>query len=719
MRLVIRMVVLTILFTLFLTSVVFAQDNQTLTPDEPVQGVFSADNSAEIYTFTGNSGDSIALTISSETPELILTVLLSDSTGAIIGQALKTAGIPVVLEATLATSGSHFLTLAPLPGSTGDYTVLLEVEAGEDISLPEVAPTEEPIETPTQTQETTSRITPEDFAISQVSIVNGVTVELVWNSNDDLNLQVRDPIGGTLFWDSRTTPEGGSFGLDVNGLCEIINTPPNVETASWSGGALPTGSYEIMVYHRQSCEGATPVDFTVNVTVNGVALDPITGTIAPPTTGFATVHLSSFTIDEDGSANIGIDGPYTDTRVLPITPAEIIALPAQPIAAGEVVEGVITNSQYFETYQFEGTAGEVVTIDMQAVNGSLDTLLILLNDQGIIIADNDDVEEVFDTNSRMDSVRLPADGVYTIFASRYGKDVAGTQGVYMLSLLSSNLTDADGNVVNTELTSLNLPSGAVEITLRWNTNADLQLLVRDPFGVAVYDDNRNVASGGQLVATGNIDCTVAEGVPVYHTYWPDGFLRIGSYEIEVWYQSECGDTTPVYFDLFVVVNGTLILRENVNIVFNQRYVTSFDIESSGNVNTYLGGIIGNSQTIPYQSELPSAIALGSGDTVTGSISQNNKFDLYVFEGQAGDVVTIAMTASSQTLDTSLYLIDPLGVEIAANDDIVAGANTNSLIQNITLTQDGTYTIIATHFGGIYGGTVGGYNLNLNVARPAN
>ncbi len=720
MRLAMRMVALTILFTFSLAYAVLAQDSDALIPDEPVQGTFSADNTAQIYTLTATSGDDVTITISSDTAELILTVLLSDSNGTIVGQALKTAGIAAIIEASITNSGTHFLTLAPLPGATGDYAVLLEIESDtldtpidEDIlqEEPEEAIDEEPI-----TPEPLARITPDDFNLGQVTLINGITVELIWNSNDDLNLQIRDPIGGTLFWDSRTTPEGGTFGPDVNGLCEIINAPPNVETASWPGGALPTGSYEILVYHRQSCDLAEPVDFTVLVTVDGLQLTPIEATIAPPLGGFSTVHLASFTVEPDGSANVGIDGPYTDTTVLPIAANVITALPAQSISPGEVTTGVITNTQYFETYQFDGEVGEIITVEMLATQGSLDTLLILLNEQGIIIADNDDIEEIFDTNSRMENVRLPANGTYTIYASRYGKDVAGTEGIYTLSLTSSNTVSEDSLAITSELSTLNLPSGDVEITLRWNTNADLQLLVRDPFGNAVYDDNRQVPSGGELVATGNIDCTVAEGPPVYHSYWPNGFLRIGSYEIEVWYQSECNDTRPVFFDLFAVVNGNLILRESVGIEFNQRFVVSFEIDQAGNVVLYPGGIIGNSQTIPYQSELASAIAIGTGSTVTGSISQNNKFDLYVFEGQAGDVVTISMTATSQTLDTLLYLIDPSGLEIAVNDDIVPGSNTNSLIQNITLTQDGTYTIIATHFGGIFGGTVGGYNLSLNVNR---
>jgi hypothetical protein len=116
------------------------------------------------------------------------------------------------------------------------------------------------------------------------------------------------------------------------------------------------------------------------------------------------------------------------------------------------------------------------------------------------------------------------------------------------------------------------------------------------------------------------------------------------------------------------------------------------------------------QDIPYQAELENAVPIAPGQTVTGSITPDNKFDLYSFAGAAGDVVNIAMNATQGSLDPLLYVIGPDGALVAQNDDAVAGENTNSLIANLTLPADGTYIIIATHFGGPYGGTTGAYSL---------
>ncbi|MFW5709049.1 MAG: PPC domain-containing protein [Chloroflexota bacterium] len=689
-------------------SVALAQqtDDRALVPQEPVTGTLDAEAPAQIYLFNVASGDSVTLLLNTA-EDFSATLVLSDSRGESLAQVQSVNGIATISDLAIARGDTYYVTVFPSPGTTVDTptTFTLTLEQTGTVSV-----TEDPTATESPPAEATAAAQPisaETFDITQVVLTGGIQVDLTWNTDDDLNLQIRDPSGGTLFWDSRSTNDGGTFGPDVNGLCEVISTPPNVETAAWPGGTLTTGSYEVLVYYRQACDTPAPVDFTVDITVDGTSLQPISGTIEPPQNNIATVYLGSFTISPDGTASVGAQGPYTDTRVLPMTTEELIAEPAVPIEIDTPVEGVITNDQYYETYAFEAEAGQTVSIEMTATEGNLDTLLLVLNSSGAIIADNDDIVVVENTNSAIEGLRLPTTDTYTIYASRYGKNVGGTEGVYQLLISQSSVPQ--------QLVDLNLPTGDIEVTLTWNTNADLQLLVRDPFGVAVYDDDRSIQSGGTLTETGNINCTVSEGPPVYHIYWPDGTLRIGSYEVEVWYQSECGDTRPVSFTLFIVVNGELLYTTTTSITFNERYLTSFNIDQGGEAASSDGGIIGGSETLPYQEELASAIAISDGDTLTGSITANNKFDLYVFEGRVNDVISIRMNATSQTLDTQLFLIDPNGAEIATNDD-ANGDTTNSLINNITLTQDGTYTIIATHYGAIFGGTTGGYNLSLDVQR---
>ena len=74
------------------------------------------------------------------------------------------------------------------------------------------------------------------------------------------------------------------------------------------------------------------------------------------------------------------------------------------------------------------------------------------------------------------NARLLNSGTFTIIATRYGKELGGTEGQFQLTL------GGLAGDVSAELTTLDLPPGDIEVTLVWSTNADLQLLVRDPIG---------------------------------------------------------------------------------------------------------------------------------------------------------------------------------------------------------------------------------------------
>lgn len=89
---------------------------------------------------------------------------------------------------------------------------------------------------------------------------------------------------------------------------------------------------------------------------------------------------------------------------------------------------------------------------------------------------------------------------------------------------------------------------------------------------------------------------------------------------------------------------------------------------------------------------------------------------YCFSGNAGDVLTITMTATaSDNLDTYLELSDGNGAVLATNDD-ADKSSSNSLIQ-FTLPTTGEYAVYAGRYGKDTGKTFGGYTLTL--ASPTN
>ncbi|MEO1298595.1 MAG: trypsin-like peptidase domain-containing protein, partial [Cyanobacteria bacterium J06636_16] len=82
--------------------------------------------------------------------------------------------------------------------------------------------------------------------------------------------------------------------------------------------------------------------------------------------------------------------------------------------------------------------------------------------------------------------------------------------------------------------------------------------------------------------------------------------------------------------------------------------------------------------------------LAPGDEIA---PDNTLFDLYTFEGQAGQLVTISV--ESQEFDTYLVLVDSSGQVLADNDDIDANT-TNSQITT-TLPISGVYRIIVNGY----------------------
>ncbi len=688
---------------------------QLLTRGTPVLGAWDDAARVRTYFFVGVAGERVVLQVS-PVADVAVGLFVSDAQGTIIGQTVAQAGAAARLEAiVLPSTGNYYATVFT--------TSALEGERAFELLLLGDAPTAEPTAVPADSGGTSFGVQPTPMGAAaaeiayaepqQVLLANGIEVRLAWDSSADMNLEVRDPLGNSLYWDNRTIPNGGTFGFDVNGFCQII-TPNPVETATWQPGFLLTGNYEILVFYRQPCDNAAaPVSFTVTVTVNGQVLAPIQGTLLPPQPNSDSVYLASFRVNADTSATLAAGGIYPPTSLNQIpAPIDVLRASAQPLTFNSPVRNAIYGDTFYHVYAFSVEANELVTVSLNRVTegtrgGSLDTLLQIVDSNGNLVAVNDDANNSRDSQVR--DLRLANAGVYYAVATRYGKNFGGTEGTFELTLARAAAT------IPQEIANLNLAAGDLQVVVTWSTNADLQLLVRDPVGDSVYDDRPAVDSGGRLLVNGNINCRRMTGTPYSHINWGSGLLRPGNYEVEVWYQNPCGDTTPVEFTLVVIVDGQLVAVERQRPTPDQRYILSFTVNPDRTAVARLGGYASNdSSTVPYADKTPQPINLNV--PVAGTISDSNVFDVYALQGSAGQTVTISMAANSTTLDTKLFLISPSGVQVAENDDAnaatITGNRSDALIANYTLQETGVYLIVATRFATIYGGTIGGYTLTV-------
>lgn len=130
-----------------------------------------------------------------------------------------------------------------------------------------------------------------------------------------------------------------------------------------------------------------------------------------------TVGSFVLLVQEAGNSGLG------NSRQVPVT-----------LLMNQTVEGELSDTQYQRFYQFQARRDQLVTINMEraAAPGQLDTYLILATSglQTLVEDDDGGVEQ----NSRIRRFRIPADGIYTIIATRFEGEIGTTTGRYRLQL---------------------------------------------------------------------------------------------------------------------------------------------------------------------------------------------------------------------------------------------------------------------------------------------
>ncbi len=105
-----------------------------------------------------------------------------------------------------------------------------------------------------------------------------------------------------------------------------------------------------------------------------------------------------------------------------------------PLRYGSTVEGTIDDSDSEVVYSFRGAAGDVISVNLRAISGNLDTVVSMTDNLGTTLITNDDGERNT-TNSAFNEYVLLADGYYTLIATRYqSNDTDLTSGDYELTL---------------------------------------------------------------------------------------------------------------------------------------------------------------------------------------------------------------------------------------------------------------------------------------------
>jgi len=682
-----------------------------------VNGRLDTRDFAQVYTFEATAGTTVNVVAVSKTNGLSLALLLTNAAGETLARAAElTRAEAAIREFKIAADGTYYITVirgnGAQAGAAGDFSVAL---TGSTAAAP-----------------------------ATVTLAEGMQVALTWNTGDDMNLEVRDPVGNAINFRNPNVQSGGQLSGNINGNCQNTTADNPTETVSWPRGNVSGGSYEIIVYFVQACptvastasatavatEAASgglttapsdgTVNFAITVTVDGKAQEPIRGTLNTNQQYVASYYLSG-----PDKVELQQGGPNLAINLTPF--ANKIASPTA-LNNRASVNGTISRTGPADAWSLQVAANaRPITIDMIATSGSLDPLLVLLGPDGNIVASNDDANP--DTrNAEINSVTLQA-GRYTILATRFGLQIGGTEGNYTLTVNTTganptarpnvNPTVAPTVGATQEATSTGgggLPAGSIEVRLTWNTRADLRLLIRDPNGRSVFSDARTPDNSGILDRLGNFRCQNTVTNPLTYAYWPTSVNPpVGTYEVSVWQDSRCTDTQvqPSY-TLTVSVRGKEIITHPDRADPQKlHYLTTFTINANGEANAGPGGLVTNTFAGDITAQLPNAEGLTYGGApASGTISQQTPFVVYTFEGKTGDRVRIEMKAKSGNLDTRLFLLSSDGkTQLAENDDLEPGKDPNSRI-DYDVKADGTFAIIATRYGVELGGTAGNYELTI-------
>lgn len=395
---------------------------------------------------------------------------------------------------------------------------------------------------------------------------------------------------------------------------------------------------------------------TNNSVITGYAL-PSTGDYFIIVTRFGHEHGTT-----TGNYRLTIDdlGATTTTTV------------ADDVIVFDVPEtGQITNDTSIIVYRFEALRGQVINIQMQRTSGNLDPLLDLFDAIGTpIISGDDDPTSIDSLNAGIINFLVPADGVYYIRATRYGRENGDTMGSYVLTVTEIDPSNLGTRPSNARLISYGDSLTATIDSEVWTRFFQFEGKRGDVVSIIIQREEGNIAPQVNLL---------------------DAELRPVSVSQEL-----AAVTQASILGVSVPEDGTYYIAVTRYRGEEGTSIGTFNIE----INSRAG--IGS----------PDALEIIYGAEVSGFLDDTKFEEQYLFEGEAGDLVTITMQRVDGNLDSLITLYDAEGKQLIFNDDENPSVTQDARIQRFRLPADGYYIIETARYKKNLGTTAGLYNLTL-------
>jgi len=115
-------------------------------------------------------------------------------------------------------------------------------------------------------------------------------------------------------------------------------------------------------------------------------------------------------------------------------------------------------------------------------------------------------------------------------------------------------------------------SGPVQITLAWDSGADLDLYVTEPSGFTISYLDRSSPSGGELDHDARGAC-IPGGAAIENVHWTGMSAPAGNYRIDVHYWGDCGVAGSTPARVTVAVGGHVLGTYDLVLELGQRRAT--------------------------------------------------------------------------------------------------------------------------------------------------
>jgi len=432
----------------------------------------------------------------------------------------------------------------------------------------------------------------------------------------------------------------------------------------------------LFLYGPDGAEVAANDD--ADVPFGGIPVNARIARFTAPVGGDYTILATRFAVESGSSA-----GEY---RLSVTEPPATLATSPGAIRVGDTVQDEITDARPVVEYTLQLETGQMITVTMESLDGVLDPYLLLLDATGRELAVNDDAATQIGGstyNAQIAGFSAPADGLYTIRATRFLEANGVTSGPYRLSVSA-------GGPPGSPQPAMQVIDGG-QLTVGAKANGEIG-------GETYAVEYTIVLAAGQTIAvtmetlSGDLDPMLVIYDPTggLAAYNDDAIQRVGNNRFNA---QITGYTAPN--------GGAYTIR-----------ATRFNMDSGETSGAFTVSVAPGQ---PVSAVAGGPIALGQ--TVTGELTVTTFAVDYPITLAAGEPITVTLIALDNRLDPTLVIRDSFGNEVAYNDDAepqIGNSELNAQILGFVPRLAGEYTIRATRYLQEGGTSVGRFELRVEA-----